>query len=548
MANLIPEINPDEIENSAERLFAKALVQQLPSRVQVFHGIKWVSKNRYGKLREGESDFVILDPNRGLLFIEVKGGEVEPKDTKWVRHKGEGHYEIMQNPVEQVIKSMHELIDRICQNLKCSKNEFPGIYGYAIAIPESRLVGQASASLENDIIIDADKCRDLKQSIQKAFDRWEHKQLDRMNQAEIEAVYQALYPKFEIIPVLWRKIEDQEKRLNRLTSEQSSILEFLSNHNTALIQGIAGSGKTILALSKAQETAGKGLRTLFLCYNRPLKDWLESASSDSFKQNLHFETYHSLVASFCKAADIPFHPNNSDHFWNEQAPTLLMDAAERLDESHKFDAVIVDEGQDFRSLWWDSLESIFRNPDDKGCYYVFYDPLQNIYLDGDQIPKEFGKPFKLSINCRNTQQIASHCSQLVNQPMPVSNDAPIGDKPEMFTVTSIQEAIAKLKEKVRSWYISSNLEPKQIAILVEPALLEQIPDTIGNVVLSTNHDLWRLNKTILKESWKKFKGLEADAIVLIEIKQTRTPDSIAKNYVARSRAKHLLTIIEVDGV
>ena len=88
------------------------------------------------------------------------------------------------------------------------------------------------------------------ESIQKAFDRWEHKQLDRMNQAEIEAVYQALYPKFEIIPVLWRKIEDQEKRLNRLTSEQSSILEFLSNHNTALIQGIAGSGKTILGFSE----------------------------------------------------------------------------------------------------------------------------------------------------------------------------------------------------------------------------------------------------------------------------------------------------------
>ena len=34
MANLIPEINPDEIENSTERLFAKLLVEHLPSRVK----------------------------------------------------------------------------------------------------------------------------------------------------------------------------------------------------------------------------------------------------------------------------------------------------------------------------------------------------------------------------------------------------------------------------------------------------------------------------------------------------------------------------------
>ena len=47
------------------------------------------------------------------------------------------------------------------------------------------------------------------------------------------------------------------------------------------------------------------------------------------------------------------------------------------------------------------------------------------------------------------------------------------------------------------------------------------------------------------DSWARFKGLEADAIILIETDTSDTLRSRANRYVARSRAKHLLTIIEV---
>jgi superfamily I DNA and RNA helicase len=87
----------------------------------------------------------------------------------------------------------------------------------------------------------------------------------------------ALYPRYALMPVIWRKVEDQEERLCRLTAEQQTLLDFLGSHNKAAIRGVAGSGKTILALAKAQDTARRGLRTLFLCYNRPLKDWLVQA-------------------------------------------------------------------------------------------------------------------------------------------------------------------------------------------------------------------------------------------------------------------------------
>ena len=59
---------------------------------------------------------------------------------------------------------------------------------------------------------------------------------------------------------------------------------------------------------------------------------------------------------------------------------------------------------------------------------------------------------------------------------------------------------------------------------------------------------WTEGNGVLITSWKRFKGLEADAVVIIE-KPARNGDSARANanrHVARSRAKHLLTVIEAQ--
>ena len=52
---------------------------------------------------------------------------------------------------------------------------------------------------------------------------------------------------------------------------------------------------------------------------------------------------------------------------------------------------------------------------------------------------------------------------------------------------------------------------------------------------------------MLNASWHRFKGLEADAIVTIGTPVRDDARERANRYVARSRAKHLLTVIEVQG-
>ena len=81
MAKLIPKIHPNEIDNPGERKIATALIEQLPTKVEVFHSFQWLDlqnrrneKSQNQRLQQGECDFVVLHPDLGLLFIEVKGG------------------------------------------------------------------------------------------------------------------------------------------------------------------------------------------------------------------------------------------------------------------------------------------------------------------------------------------------------------------------------------------------------------------------------------------------------------------------------------------
>ena len=45
----------------------------------------WLGRDRRGTIQEGERDFVLLDPESGLLFVEVKGGTLAVDRREWVR-------------------------------------------------------------------------------------------------------------------------------------------------------------------------------------------------------------------------------------------------------------------------------------------------------------------------------------------------------------------------------------------------------------------------------------------------------------------------------
>ena len=556
MARLIPKINPDEIENDGERQLAKSLISQLAANVEIYHSFRWLAETDRGTLQEGECDFVVLDPDNGMLFIEVKGGQLlynQDQDV-WERitERG-GRYALKKSPFDQCSRNMYNLLERVGQERPfLGQKKLPFTFGYAVAFPHSRYAGGLPMGIHRDLLLDDPKCEDLKRSIQVVFDRWRKEAHPSLGTPEMDGVRTALFPRFGILPVLWRQVEDQEERLRRLTDMQRQLLDFMAKRKLAAICGVAGSGKTILAMAKAQELARAGMRTLFLCYNKPLKEWIKKVVKDDADGNLVVNNYHGLAVNVCAKAGIEFWPENEGElpqsFWEEDVPSRLMDALDVLGDEHKFDAVIVDEGQDFRDLWWTSMDSLFRNPDDKECYYVFYDPKQNVYVENPSIPGELGEPFDLPVNCRNTVKIANHCAELVGIEASVREGSPAGDEPELLKAADVKAAFRLAAKKVNEWCMAGKggLKPSQVAVLGPSSEKENCPEKFGSVPATLEFDAWRTDEGVLLSSAKRFKGLEADAVVIIHT-PSDDPEAISVQYVARSRAKHLLVVIEVEA-
>jgi superfamily I DNA/RNA helicase len=226
-----------------------------------------------------------------------------------------------------------------------------------------------------------------------------------------------------------------------------------------------------------------------------------------------------------------------------------MQATDILGSEHKFDALIVDEGQDFHDLWWTSLDGLFRDSQNKACYYVFFDPNQNLYVDSPTIPGELGPAYELPTNCRNTVKIAQHCAALVNQLSKVREGLPLGDEPEIVSVRTMRDGFMEAGKRVRAWCMpgAGGLKTSQVAVLAPGSSEPEWPEDFGTVEATRNFNQWRNNKGVMLSSWHRFKGLEADAIVIIETPRADGGRENANRYVARSRAKHLLTIIKVDA-
>ena len=109
-----------------------------------------------------------------------------------------------------------------------------------------------------------------------------------------------MLPAFRLIPSLKSRVSGESEVLHRLTSEQSSFLDYAANMKRMRIDGVAGSGKTLLAVEQCRRLAKEGSRTLLLCYNKSLASWLQSTlADDENSDNISAMTFHDLCESAC---------------------------------------------------------------------------------------------------------------------------------------------------------------------------------------------------------------------------------------------------------
>ena len=189
-----------------------------------------------------------------------------------------------------------------------------------------------------------------------------------------------LSPMFEYGSKLSENIQLGEKQFFLFTEQQCAILDALAQFKKLQICGCAGSGKTIMAIKKAKTLAAQGKSVLLLCFNQLLAGYLQKSVKHipKIKAAAFFEFCIELLK--IPEQQIAKYRTNP-RLYSEVLPKLLRTYIEQ--KMLCYDAVIVDEGQDFTEEAWSVISLL---PVEDGHFYIFYDSDQNIYTQKLQLP------------------------------------------------------------------------------------------------------------------------------------------------------------------
>ena len=574
-AHMIPPTPKDVDEKSNEEIVFRAL-SKLPDDYYVFHSVV-VNDVVNNKLVEREIDFVVVNQKKGVLCIEAKNGKgIQYYDRAW--HYTSGKFMKHGGPYNQAATAKRALRQKMKDHhnfkikdiaFRCKMLHAAWFFGMS----RESFMELNDQGLPEDAIMDltmfAEDIVDPTDRINKMFkidipvDEETVLKTD-INDEEFQMLLESFFcPEFNLIPSPSARGILIEEQMNQLLYEQYRLLDFLEDQDTAVINGAAGTGKTMLAVEKARRNSVEEQPVLFLCYNRLLCNNL----NETHKKNPSKSYRHQFKnVDFMTISQLAKEKTGNFKDFDGLMDWLL----ECLDEPEKFGYkhVIVDEGQDFGVIETGlSAEEAEKNCsiidalqeaalEAGGTFYLFYDKYQMIQGGGNV---EYKLPdcitncdcrLSLHYNCRNTKEIAQtsvtplrdNKNKAIKPKTACNWFEPV--KPVMHLAGSEKRAVKALCEildkyqqaKVKDIVI---LTPGKIEFCCIADELEPGSDeNAGYYMYSYNGETYRVTTCI------KFKGLEADAIAMIGLDRNSFMGFKGLEfYVGTSRAKHYLDFV-----
>lgn len=537
MAKFYPTIINSFHSSEGECLVYEAL-SKLNNEYVVFHSYRWLGEINQRR-SEGEADFVVLHPQKGILSIEVKAGSIAYYNGNWIQTNRHTKESKIIDPVGQAAESQY----RIQNYLRRHFNGQIPIVGRAVWFPSVSIHDKITLPLEvnRDIIFDVGSLDNPAKDLDKAFSYWKLNLGVRGTELcihDFKNVIKLLMPSFKIVESVASTAFESKRSYIQMTRQQASILNFLQEQPTAVIHGPAGTGKTMLAIEKANMLASKGEKVLYLCFNEFLVSYLKEHYKDT---GIIFHNIRSLAEELmphveCSISEII--PRFTEYFHNEYDDCLW-----------SYNNVVIDEGQDIPES---ILEHISILTDMlNGHYYVFYDKNQYIMMHKSTHWLDTYGDCRLVLykNCRNTAEIARTIGTTVEN---IKKDVYINDLSGIIPKGSFYKMPKELIAVVSDFVIrmlQDKLKVEDIVILTIDSVKNSMLQNnmhIGSIPISTTPKKGH----ILFTSVRKFKGLEAKAILLIDIYVDKLDDELHKRliYVGCSRASTYLQMAFYDNV
>jgi len=545
MATSVP---PDPVwpadASPAERALWRWAVDQLPERVRVLPGVHLTDLS--DGQRDAEADLVLVDPEWGVLVVEVKGGAVsyDAHHHRWWRQLDGGRRREVRDPVEQAQRAAsfvrralagHQIVDGSVA------------VGWQVALPEARTDAPGGAYLPETKLWDALAADQLARRFAQACHARGIGEVPP-GEAGTQRIVTVLRGRaVQARPSAAAGIEVHEREVLARTESHRDALHAFAHHRRVLVAGAAGTGKTVLAIEAAAARAASGDRTLLVCWNRVLGAWLATqltsrlaamgspmaeAVSEQLDGRVVVGNAPSLVT---RASDEPWPEVPTHELFHEVMPDRLTPEL----AGGAFDAVVIDEAQDLTDDWALALAGVLEQG---GRLVAFAHTEQDLFGAGAPIAELCDHTHTLAESFRSTRQVAE-AAAVLTEPLagaPAAVEHVAGDGPPVRYVAAGSEAVARVaRSEVDRLRRDDRLTDADLALLhlfANPhrgdAPAVAAADAAGELV---------------ETNCATFKGRERPAVVLaLDLrpdKADHAAEAARTAYVGATRARSKLVIV-----
>lgn len=552
MSTMYPDSLPKPLQEylRGEVKVFEALKNQLNKDWIVYHAVNWhIPSDKHTKQRDAETDFILTHPKYGILILEVKGGiqiRYVAEHNQWFSTDYNTEVHEINDPYQQAKKNKYNVIDVLLKlhefsNLDRSTIDNKVNIGYAAVFPDVTIVnGHLPVEAVQEITLTSNHMTNIEKHLIDLCDYYS----SGKSYSEV-LIYQAhhllrniLAPSFTIERTLTTWFEDEEKRIIELTDEQYNLLNYIRLVKKASIYGCAGSGKTLIAIRKAELLSQENQNVLLVCFNNILGKHLEK----------HFGKDEYVVAGsfytvMSNELGIPL-PYDNDDFIKQKVDEI---------DPGQFDAILIDEAQDFSVSQLEILKLMLKTD---GLLYYFWDDNQqvmkravNLTFDKDAFP------IVLSTNHRNTAKIFETVKKHFHKEIELNHKGVEGRNVEVlepYKHKNTTVLFVRLREILTRLIEVEKLSPKDIVILTfKSTKKSHLSDFKCDYPVSIFSDD-TIENSIRVETVRRFKGMESKVVIVIEMddESSMNNEMLFEDmcYVSFSRAVHHLIILPPDTI
>ena len=580
-------INPDSKSTAEWAIFRMA--ETLGPAWDVWMNRHLVFTSRTSGAMNREVDCILYHRDHGMLIVECKGGRIwtkyneETKVTEWFS----GNNPLVPPPSEQVgslISPLHEYMKEILEPAREGKMRKVRVQWAVCFSDMDSMEGIPGAEIPRKRAL---LRPDLLNA--KRFERRLIEILETPVQANGNMPFLNEYLDEDSLFRLRNFLDGQGEKpdageiiktsydncFQEATEMQQMMMESISRNPRMRIEGVAGSGKSHMVVWDALRLSRIGKNVAIACYNDLLATELKHDVDKVISRDrigvekkyaqdggvsygrVDVYAYSEWCEKYVRAAKVKVAKSGDrSQYFDRELPQAFVKAQKLLAKDKKkrekffYDAVIIDEGQDFASEWVDSFIGLLHS-EEHGIVRFFYDPAQRLYasrngIDNAQV--DAMPVMVLNRGFRSTKRILEWVRKNTGFRLQAFDNIVLGEAVKEMRYREGADQVQMLTARIDELMKKKHLSVSDILVVSmksdKSSALKNISD--DRIVWNAGGDKSLIKDKVNIVSVYRIKGLDSTAVILTDIEE---PDEASKHedwkrclLVGATRAKALLTV------